>query len=63
MGSRPVGSYSHAVTLTLVHPVGDAVKDLVLFAVGGHLHSFSSHVRFEKNVVVGNINLQNTNIA
>lgn len=36
--------YSLMVTLTLIHPVGDAVKDLVPFTVGGHLHSVSGYV-------------------
>lgn len=35
---------SYSLTLTLIHPVGDAVKDLVPFTVGGHLHSVSVHV-------------------
>lgn len=56
----PVVSFSHAITLTLVHPVGNSIQDLVPFTVGGHLHGFRSYVWFEKNVVLGNVNLRNT---
>lgn len=56
----PVVSPSHALTLTLVDPVGDTIKDLVPFTVGGHLHCFRSYAWFEKNVVLRNISLRNT---
>lgn len=59
----PAVSLSHAKTLTLVHPVGDTIKDLVPFTVGGHLHSFCSYVWYEENIVLGNVNLRNTNTA
>lgn len=47
------------VKLTPIYPVRDTIKDLILFSIVGHLHSFSSYIGFEKNVVVWNISLQN----
>ena len=60
MLGSPVVSLRYAITLTLVHPVGDTIEDLVPFTVCGHLHSFRGYVWFEKNVVLGNVNLRNT---
>lgn len=37
---------------TLIYPVGDTIKDLILFPIVSHLHSFSADVGFEKNVEV-----------
>lgn len=47
------------MSLTLIHPVRNTVKDLILFPIVCQLHSFiSTDIRFEKNVEVWNVGLK-----
>ena len=51
---------AHVTLPTLIHPVRDAVKNLVLFSIVCHLNSLSHATGAYKNVEVWDVGLQNT---